>query len=402
MPDCPPPFRKHTAFRGFRLARGLHRQGAMKRLLLGLVSVAGALLCFASTSSAQLLDAISSIDGDVFVDDAQTRYFNQRHCGVTGTGGSSGTGGTAGIGGTGGVGGQDDAADADGGTGPASAAAFAVKSPEDTPFEIRLDQSNTSSEVILWIGSAGAECNREAQRDVTAAVCAPIREAAPIPVATDFLVTGLFLQDLLDPTTGGNPIATCDSSGLQGTEYKIFVFRAAPAGDVTPEQYGIASFRIDVAAPNAPVVDTSPQRQTNFQITWQDPNPVDLIQFWSFYSSSENDPATAVRLDVTAPLSDRSQTISSQLLGLAEGETAYIFMSGFDQAFVSDATDANESELSEGVMVTAVEVVGYCDLSGDCTGCSASPIVLWGADASSMPVVLGLLFGGLLLWRRRR
>lgn len=372
----------------------------MKRPLLSLISVAGALLCFTSTSSAQLLDAISSIDGDVFVDDAQTRYFNRRHCGVSGTGGSGGTGGVAGVGGAGGMGGQGGTGAVGGGGagGAAGAAAFALKSPEDTPFEIRLDQSNTSDEVILWIGTAGAECNREAQREVTAAVCAPIRDADPIPVATDFLVTGLFLQDLLDPSTGGNPIATCDSSGLQGTEYKIFVFRAAPAGEVAADQYGIASFRIDVAPPNAPVVNTSPQRQTNFQITWADPNPVDLIQFWSFYSSSENDPTTAEPLGITAPLSARSQTISFQALGLAEGETAYVFMSGFDQAFVSDATDANESKLSEGVMVTAVPVGGVCDVEGNCGGCAVTN----GAVPLGAEALLFLAFAIGYLRRSRR
>jgi len=386
MPLCRPASRKHTAFGPPRLARGLQTPQGMKRLLLGVVLVAGALPCFASTSSAQLVDAISSIDGDVFVDDAQTRYFNSRHCGVSGTGGSGGTGGT----GTGGAGGSG------------AVAALTLKSPEDTPFQIRLDQSNTSSEVILWIGSAGAECNREAQREVNAAVCAPIRAAEPIPVATDFLVTGLFLQDLLDPNTEGNPIATCDSSGLQGTEYKIFVFRAAPAGDVAPEQYGIASFRIDVAAPNAPVVDTSPQEQTNFQITWQDPNPVDLIQFWSFYASSEDDPTTAVRLDIRAPLSARSQTISSGSLGLAEGETAYIFVSAFDQAFVSDETDANEGELSEGVMATYVAVEGFCATTGDCSACSVSPMILPNGQPSAGLWLFALLLAVFVAWRLRR
>jgi hypothetical protein len=54
------------------------------------------------------------------------------------------------------------------------------------------------------------------------------------------------------------------------------------------------------------------------------------------------------------------------------------------------------------VSVTNVAVGGYCDISGDCTGCSASPMALWGQGASVMPWVLGLLFGGILLWRLRR
>lgn len=371
----------------------------MQRPLLSLILVSGPLLCFASTSSAQLLDAISSIDGATFVDDAQTRYFNRRHCGLSGTGGTGGTGGAAGIGGAGGVAGQGGEAGAGGAGGVTSAV---LKSPDETPFEIRLDQSASTSEVILWIGAAGANCQQVQQREVTAGVCAQIKNGEPQPVGNNFQITNLLLQDLLDANAGDTPIATCDSSGLQGTEYQIFVFRGAPSGEVDPANYGVALFRIDVDAPAAPVVNTSPQRQTSFQISWAEPDPPDLIQFWNFYSSPNNAASTAQPLGITAELSARSATISAQAMNLAEGETAYIFMNAFDQAFVSDASDANEGELSEGVMVTNVAVVGYCDASGDCGGCSASPMTLVGEGSTSTPWILGLLFATLLGWRLRR
>jgi len=371
----------------------------MKRTLLSQILVSGLLLCFASNSSAQLVDAISSIDGAIFVDDSQTRYFNRRQCGLSGTGGTGGTGGAAGVGGAGGIAGQGGEAGA-GGAGGVTAAV--LKSPDETPFEIRLDQTASTNEVILWIGAAGANCQEVQQREVTTGVCAQMKNGDPQPVGPNFTITNLLLQDLLDASAGGTQIANCDSSGLQGTEYQIFVFRGAPSGDVNPTDYGVALFRIDVEAPAAPVVGTDPQRQTNFEISWDEPDPPDLIQFWNFYSSPQNDASTAEPLGITAELSARSATISAQAMNLAEGETAYIFVNAFDQAFVSDARDANEGDLSEGVMVTNVAVAGYCDASGDCTGCSASPMTLWGEGASSTPWILGFLFLGLIGWRLRR
>ena len=205
----------------------------------------------------------------------------------------------------------------------------------------------------------------------------------------------------------GSSIVTCDS-GLRGTPYEIFVFRdtAPGASDVDPMNFGIAEFTVDVEPPNPPLVTTTPQTQANFNITWNDPNPADDIQLWSFWFSRTDDPSTADRLDLTAELSARSQSISSSFLGLADGETGYIFMSAFDQAFVTDAFTANESDLSASVEVTAVAVAGYCDVRPEdcagCGGCSTPSMVLWGPGADATPYILALLFGGILMWRRRR
>jgi hypothetical protein len=75
-------------------------------------------------------------------------------------------------------------------------------------------------------------------------------------------------------------------------------------------------------------------------------------------------------------------------------------MNAFDQAFVSDDLGGNEGELSEGVMLTSVQVVGFCEGTGDCGGCSVSPVNLAaGQGPSSIAWALGLL--GAMVWVRR-
>jgi len=368
----------------------------------------GALLAFAPTSSAQLIDAISAINGETFVDDAQARYFNREQCGLGGTGGDGGTGGTggsAGAGGTGGSAGAGGTAGAGGSAGTGGTASAAQKAgPEDTTFQIRIDQTGPVSDVFLWVGKAGAQCEQLAQRNETQGLCAevPGEPGNPRPVGSNFLITGLFLQDLIDARAGGAEIVTCNSSGLRGTEYQIFVFREAPTGDVAAANYGVAKFFVDVEAPNPPQVNTNPQRQGVFTISWGEPDPPDDIQTWEFYSSDVDDAATAEPLGITASLDKRSQSISAAQLGLEEGESAYVFMNAFDMAFVSDPRGGNGSELSEGVMVTFVPVEGYCDASGQCGGCSVSPMTLMGGDPSSIAWILGLVFGAVFVWRLRR
>jgi hypothetical protein len=194
---------------------------------------------------------------------------------------------------------------------------------------------------------------------------------------------------------------------LQGTPYEIFVFRnTAPGGQpVDPSNYGIAPFYVDVQAPNRPNVNTSPQRQTNFNISWSNPDPPDLIQLWSFYVSDTDDPSTADPLGITAPTAALSQTISAQQLGLSPGESAYVFVAAYDQAFVSNANveaQANLSELSAPVPVSYVEVGGFCDATGDCSGCAASPMILADGRPSQGLWLMGLLLAILGAWRLRR
>lgn len=286
-------------------------------------------------------------------------------------------------------------------------------SPEETTFQIRLDPSGgPADEVWLWVGGQDAGCNQVEARNQTQGLCAEV-PGNPQSVGQNDLVSGptdnpLTLQDLLDASAGDTQIVTCESSGLTGTPYEIYVFRGAPGGtDVDPSNYGTAPFRVDVEAPATVSVNTSLQRQTNFEITWSNPDPPDDIQLYDFYWSFSDDPSTAERLNITQEQNRTSQTIASTAInppdGLAVGDTAFIFVTALDQAFVSNPqTQSNISQFSSAVPVTNVAVGGYCDISGDCTGCSASPMTLWGQGASAMPWVLGLLFGVILIWRQRR
>jgi hypothetical protein len=243
-------------------------------------------------------------------------------------------------------------------------------------------------------------------RNQTNAPCAEI-QPNPRVVGSNFLVSGLTLADLLNAQSGANQIVTCDSSGLQGTPYEIYAFRQAPGGsDVDPSTYGIATFDVDVEAPAIPNVNTTPQRQTNFNISWSNPDPPDKIQLWTFYVSDTDDPSTAVQLDgITASQSDLSKTISAQQLGLSLGESAYVFVAAYDQAFVSVANvveQANLGDLSSPVPVTYVEVGGFCDATGDCSGCSVSPMILPNGQPSQGLFLAGLLLAVLGVWRLRR
>ncbi|MDH3201883.1 MAG: hypothetical protein OEM15_13390 [Myxococcales bacterium] len=372
----------------------------MKASLLFLVSLVAAGMALAPSASAQTaaVDRISSINGDSdFESDAQTRYFNGRDCGVDGAGGTGGAAGAGGVGGAGGAGGV-------GGTGGAGGISTAVqKSPDTTTFEIRLQESGSVNEVYLWVGGENAACNLAVNRNETMGTCGQVT-GNPRSVGNNFTVSGLTLQDLLDARSGGTEIVTCES-GLRGTPYEIFAFRnqAPGSGDIAATDYGIAAFTVDVQPPNQPVVDTTPQRQADFDITWDDPDPADDIQLWTFWFSDTDDSTTATQLSVTASLNERSQTISATTLGLGPGESGFVFVNAFDQAFVSDPLLANEGELSEGVMVTNIEVSGFCDVSGECEGCSVSHASL--ADRrspGSLGWVLGLIFILAGFWRLRR
>jgi hypothetical protein len=361
----------------------------MKYGLLFLGWLTGALLALAPTAFAQAVDRISSINGDSgFASDEQTRYFNREDCGLGGAGGTGGTGGTGAVGGSGGTGGSQAAPKAD---------------PSETTFEIRLDNTGGAlSTVFLWVGKQNAQCNLASNRNETMGTCAEL-SGNPRSVGSNFLVSGLTLQDLLDARAGGTEIVTCESSGLTGTPYEIFGFRNQDpgAGDVEASAYGIAEFYVDVEPPNPPLISTDPQRQATFNITWGDPDPPDLIQRWSFLFSDTDDPLTAAPLGITASLNERSQTISAATLGLAAGGSGYIFMTAFDQAFVSNELGGNESEVSEGVMVTNVEVTGVCDATGECSGCSASPMSLAGGSGQIAWVLALLLLVACVVRRRR-
>lgn len=376
-----------------------------RRALLSLV--VGVLGAFPLTASAQFTDLISAINGDSgFESNTQTRYFNRLNCGLPQQGETSATGGTGGGGGAGGTGGTGGL----GGAGGSSLAFASPKgSPQETTFQMRLDNSGGSiSQVFLWVGGQEANCQMPENRNQTTARCAEIA-GNPYVVGSNLLVDGLTLQDLLNARAGDTQIVTCESSGLTGTPYEIYAFRnTAPGGtEVDPNNYGIAEFRVDVEPPAPPNVNTTPQSQTNFNISWANPDPPDLIQQWSFYASyGENaDPGSAEPLGITAGTSSFSRTISAQDLALSLGESAFVYVAAYDQAFVSPSNvqeQANLSELSSAVPVTYVEVGGFCDVTDDCSGCSVSPMILPTGQPSAGLWLLGLLLAVLGIWRLRR
>jgi len=385
----------------------------MKDCLLFLVSLLAAGMAFVPSTFAQdppsaLVDLIVSINGDTdFESDNQFRYFNRDDCGVDGTGGAGGAGGSGGIGGAGGVGGFDGF----GGFGfggffgaPGDISASVQKrDPATTTFEIRLQETGSLQEVYLWVGGQNAECQRPENRNETMGTCGEVT-GNPQSVGTNTTISDLTLQDLLDARSGDTDIVTCES-GLRGTPYEIYAFRnqAPGSSEIDPSNYGIATFTVDVDPPNRPIVDTTPQRQSNFNLSWNDPDPADDIQLWSFWFSETDNPSTATQLNVTASLNARSQTISATTLGLGSGESGFLYVNAFDQAFVSDPFLANEGELSQGVMVTNVAVSGFCDVGGECGGCSVSHASLAsGYGPRSVAWFLGLLLIFACVWRLRR
>ncbi len=208
--------------------------------ILSLLVLVGALGSLTPNAAAQAADFISLINGQTLENSGTDRYFNRRDCGLDpeqGTGGTGGTGGSETDGGVGGVGGDGGA----GGIGGASAASALKAGPEDTTFEIRLQNTGTAiGDVWLWTGAAGAECQLLNQRQLeNAGLCAELA-GNPRPAGLNDTLTGLTLQDLIDAKAGSSDIVQCDSSGLTGTPYQIFVFRGAPSNDVPPENYGVA------------------------------------------------------------------------------------------------------------------------------------------------------------------
>jgi len=344
----------------------------MYKQFIFLAVLAGALGSNAPNASAQAVDSISSINGESFDSNAQLRYFNGRDCGL------------------------------DPGAGP-----------EDTTFELRLENTGTSAtQVWLWTGAAGAQCESLDQRqNEFLGLCAEIA-GNPRAIGTNSLVQGLTLQDLIDAKAGPNDIVQCDSSGLTGTPYQIFAFRnQPPSGEVAAEGYGVADFFVDVQSPAAPLVNASPQTGSTFIISWANPNPPDEINAWLAWYSDTSDPSTAMATDLFTTLSDRSINISPGDIGLSEpGDSAYVFMQAYDQAIISNDTSeqalaGNRSELSEAVEVTLIDDGGVdagvdagepSEPSGGSGGCSTSRAAVPGRAAW----LLALLFV-LYLGRRR-
>jgi hypothetical protein len=185
--------------------------------------------------------------------------------GSAGSGGSGGSAGSAGSGGVGGIGGgvgcvygaqEQDAITCINGEAPTTDAGTVYFNAENcadaanTVYDLTLASTATVGVVYLWVGGENAQCNLVANRNETMGICAEIA-GNPRSVGSNFLVSNLILQELLDARAGATEIVSCETSGLRGTPYEIFAFRdEAPGGDdVGVEGYGVAQFKVGVTLP---------------------------------------------------------------------------------------------------------------------------------------------------------
>ena len=277
-------------------------------------------LISASSVSAQLVDVIDTINGES-VADLTTKYFNIANC----------------------------------------------EDPSTTTFVMSL--SNTVGSTLdgdwVWVSAENTNCeDGNTRTNSTTVVCTEATDPAnPQAVGTDNLVT-MTLSQLTSPA---NSVFDCSASGLRGTRYDIFNFRVAPGNNtIDPANFGIAPVTIDVVAPNPPDVTSSDLRGSTFTIRWNSPNPADDLEEYLFFQNSVDDRDGAVQIaGETANQDATSKTISASALGLAEDESAFVFVAAVDMAL-------NVGERSRGVMVTAIPTQGFCGASGECDGCTAT------------------------------
>lgn len=329
----------------------------MRNHVLFFSTLIAALGALAPTTFAQTADLITSIGGETFDSDNQTRYFNQANC----------------------------------------------DNPATVTFQDRIttDPGTPVTQVYVWVGGQNSECDVETNRtDITSNRCQPVAGEAAQTVDTNNLISNLTLGDLVD--TG---LVDCANTALQGQPYELYAFRNEPPGsqDVPPEGFGVASFTVDVTPPNPPnVTNDTPGLGQSFTLTWT--QPTDAIQLYRFYRNDIDDPDTASEIaGVTASLNATSQNFTADELGLALGESTYLYATAVDQAAVdSVGGNGNEGDKSVGWQVTAAETTGFCDATGTCTGCSVAPMTLAGGEPGSISWILALGVGVVLGWRRRR
>jgi MYXO-CTERM domain-containing protein len=334
----------------------------MRIVFLGLL--AATCIGLSSRAFAQGTDLIVTIDGQTFLSNAQVRYFNASNC----------------------------------------------EEPSTTTFQLLVAPGigAPTSQVYLWVGAQNSECQLEANRTDITNRCKPVADGAAQPVGTDNLVTGLTLFDLT-----GTGVVDCANRALQGQPYELYAFRAPPGStDVPSEEYGVASFAVDVTPPNPPVVlNTVPVSGVSFVLTWE--QPIDAIQGYLFYRSNDDDPETATQIEGAA--SDQNAVSRSFTaagappggLDLALGESTNLYVSAVDEASVVPG-EGNQSELSVGWQVTAAEIEDPPDAGTDAgtdpggsgKGCAASPIAVSPDGPSAALFAFGVL--GALAYKRRR
>jgi len=315
-------------------------------------------------ANAQLLDNISSIDGEPSVSNAAVDFFNRAQC----------------------------------------------ESPGETSFELTISPSGEAvTEVYLWMGIQNANCELAANRADLARLCSEV-SGNPYTVGAGAVVRGLSLQDLIDTPEA---IVDCENTALQGVPYEIFVFRSEDPGskDLAPESYGIAPFVVDVTPPDALDITSTPEQEGSiFTIAWTAPIDQQSMAQYNLYVSEADVPEAAVASGIVATASRNATSISvsAAQLGLADDEQSYLFVSAVDDAAIT-AGDGNEGPLSTPTKAVARANEDTCaDLDGGCPdagdppetgggsgGCSASGAHTWQPAMTLLAVLLGLA------WRRR-
>lgn len=324
-------------------------------LFLSTLIAALAALATAALAQEEQLDAITQIDGESPTTDAATIYFNAANC-----------------------------ADA-----------------ANTLYDVTLVNGDGVGQIYMWAGAQNGDCQLNDRRTDLQLLCRPMANSAPRTVGDNATVTGLTLQELVD-----TEVVDCENTALEGQPFQIYSFRDQDPGgtEIVPaEDYGIAAFTVDVTPPEQlNLTSSSDQLGSTFTVSWSSPTDSNSIPVYKLYRGDSPDPAAASDTGLTEGVNAKDISISASALGLATGESAYLFVSAIDFAAMR-VGDGNEGELSEPTLVTAAETLGFCDdPSVDCSGCSVSPMVLANGQPSSGVWLLALVFAVVFGWRLRR
>ena len=275
--------------------------------------------------------------------------------------------------------------------------------PAATLYDLTLTNGNGITQAYLWAGVQNGLCNENDKRTDTQELCRPMASSTPVNVGDNATIIDLTLQELVD--TG---IVDCANTALEGQPYEIYAFRSEDPGgnDVTTDGYGVAKFIVDVTPP-APLViesDLAPAPGSTYNITWATPADSTKIAEYRVYQGDTDDGSAAALTSIRASGTAKSVTVTSGSLNLANGESAYVFVTAVDFASVT-LGQGNEGDVADatGTLFTAVGTTGFCDdPSVDCSGCSVSPMSLANGQPASGVWLLGLIFAVVSGWRLRR
>jgi hypothetical protein len=271
----------------------------------------------------------------------------------------------------------------------------------DTDYILTLVNFDGVTEAYLWVGGAQDNCQLNTSRNVDPPSCIAMADSKPALVEDDGNILGLRLQELTD--TG---VVNCENTSITGEPYELYAFRTQPPGttDVMTAGYGVAEFRVDVVPPSELVITNAPELEgSSFTISWNSPADSENVPQYRLYASDSENPDDVTGTPIaTTGQGSNSITVAAANLGLEEGEQAFLFVSAVDNA-ATNVGDGNEGPLSEPTLVTAAPTYGFCDDPDvDCSGCSASPMMLASGRPASGLWTLVLLLGIVLVRRLRR